>query len=362
MSSEACSMEHLVEAKHDGRLGARENASLDRHLTACVSCRALERTLSEVRDHLRAPTGPRVTPLEHQRGRLALLRAAAAPPSSHRSLLKPRRAALLASVGAACVVVLGLAVSLRAHPGVPVPLAQRLPTVPFHWPERTETTILGSAAARFERHAEGPLERVDLADGTLDLSVRKLAPGERFIVATADAEVEVRGTVFEVEAHDGKLASVSVSEGKVEVRHHGARALVTPGDTWRPPAPAPALSPTPAPSSAATVRRPAGPIAAGGPDAAAAPLSPASPEGGASRDFAAAVAKLASGNYGEASEKLAAFRKANPGDARAEDAAFLAIVSLQRAGKYTEAKEAARRYLAAYPGGDRRAEALAAAR
>jgi len=46
----------------------------------------------------------------------------------------------------------------------------------------------------------------------------------------------VRGTIFEVAAREGHIASVSVSEGKVEVRYRGAISLVTAGGAWRPPA------------------------------------------------------------------------------------------------------------------------------
>jgi ferric-dicitrate binding protein FerR (iron transport regulator) len=367
MSPEACPMEHLVEAKHDGRLGARENASLDRHLAGCAPCRALEHTLADVRAHLRAATGDRVTPLEHQRGRLALLRAAAAPPPAQRPPLRVRHAAFAAAACVALAATSLLGAHSAATPATPATpaLARRLPAAALRLPERTETTIQGSAEARFERRTDGPMERVALTEGKLALAVRKLSPGERFVVTTADAEVEVRGTVFEVEAHDSRLAGVTVSEGQVEVRHHGARALVAPGDAWQPaavpdPVAAPSVTPAETPRVAPSVapvatppRRPATPTAA---------PAPGAPDDAASKKFAAAVAKLASGDYGEASRQLAEFRKANPADARAEDAAFLAIVSLQRAGKLTDAREAARRYLAAYPTGDRRAEAEKAAR
>jgi hypothetical protein len=55
--------------------------------------------------------------------------------------------------------------------------------------------------------------------------------------------------------------------------------------------------------------------------------------------------------------RLDAFQKDHPADARADLAAFLEIVSLQRAGRRSEAQEAAQRYLALYPEGDRRADA-----
>ena len=63
------------------------------------------------------------------------------------------------------------------------------------------------------------------------------------------------------------------------------------------------------------------------------------------------------GNFGEAIERLGAFRRSHPGDSRSEDAAFLVIVALQRAGRHQAAAAAARDYLASYPSGYRRGEA-----
>jgi outer membrane protein assembly factor BamD (BamD/ComL family) len=68
------------------------------------------------------------------------------------------------------------------------------------------------------------------------------------------------------------------------------------------------------------------------------------------------------GDYAAGAEQLDAYRRANAGDPRAEDAAYLTILALQRAGRREEARAAARRYLAEYPKGYRRAEAERVAR
>jgi TolA-binding protein len=81
-------------------------------------------------------------------------------------------------------------------------------------------------------------------------------------------------------------------------------------------------------------------------------------EGGASRSFARAIDLIARGDYAAAGTELQTFRVAHPGDDRADLAAFLTIVSLQRAGRRGEAQEAARRYLELYPEGDRRADVV----
>jgi hypothetical protein len=99
-------------------------------------------------------------------------------------------------------------------------------------------------------------------------------------------------------------------------------------------------------------------VAAPRPAPSAPPSSEAaSPQG----DLAGGVGSLAQGNYGEAVERLRTFEQTHPGDARAEDAAFLAVVALERAGKHEAAVVAARAYLARYPQGYRREEAAAVA-
>jgi outer membrane protein assembly factor BamD (BamD/ComL family) len=82
------------------------------------------------------------------------------------------------------------------------------------------------------------------------------------------------------------------------------------------------------------------------------------------KDFAAGVGSMARGDFGEAIDRLSAFRKGHPHDARSEDAAFLVIVALERAGRHSAASAAAREYLASYPAGYRHheAEAIAARR
>src|SRR5262249_38671353 len=158
---------------------------------------------------------------------------------------------------------------------------------------------------------------------------------ERFIVRTRDAEVEVRGTRFDVEAADGRIRRVEVQEGKVEVRFHDDRWLVAAGSSWTAPAERaveatiaqPAMEPQPLPT-AASERTPNTGVTA---SATAAPNAPPLDE--ASRAFAEGVTMIERGDYAAAAAKLDGFSAGHPGDARADDAAFLAIVALQRAGR-----------------------------
>lgn len=90
--------------------------------------------------------------------------------------------------------------------------------------------------------AEGGLvQRFDLVSGSVRADVAKLRPGERFVVRTADTEVEVRGTSFLVAVvpkHACGVPSateVSVSEGKVWVRFGTDETVLSAGESWPPP-------------------------------------------------------------------------------------------------------------------------------
>ena len=357
MKPELCSMELLVEARRDRRLHNRELSSIDRHLGICASCAALARDLDQVRELLRSPVQePR--PLEVQRGRLKLLREAALPSSpAVPGLNLPRFAAVLSIVGAAALV---LALQLRSieHAQAFAPAPSTSPSVPV----RTVTTVVPEGEARFVRATDGGTEIVTLEGGAIDLSVRHLSAGERFFVKTGDAEVEVRGTVFRVEAADNRLQSVAVVEGKVEVRFRGRAILLTADERWDRPADSPPISPPTVPveaPAAAPVRAPR--IAATARRECASPRLASSASPPSEDSFIEGMGMMERGDYGAASRHLEAFAKSHTGDDRAEDAAFLVILALQRAGRGAEAVTAAHRYLGAYPAGYRRAEAQAIA-
>jgi len=374
MTTELCAMAPMVEARRDGRLDARESASIERHIAGCASCRALEAELGRLAELSRRPLRSDVSPLEHQRGRVSLLRAAASV-STGAERAAPRRPRLAAALAVAAIALLGAAgAGLKPSAG-PAPLALKLPrppTLPLEMAraEATVTASPGSGDARFERTRADDVERVALYEGAIDLQVPRLGPRARFLVTTADAEVEVRGTRFRVEAHRAHIAAVAVTEGKVEVRYQGTSTLLLPGMSWAPAAPTALATPTaPAASVTDAAALSAGAPSAGPGASAARPLSrrapaavPAPPR--ATSAFADGVRLIERGDYAAAAEKLEAFSAAAPGDERAEDAAFLAVLALQRAGRLDAAAVAARRYLDRYPRGRRRAdaEAIAAAR
>jgi ferric-dicitrate binding protein FerR (iron transport regulator) len=381
MSKPNCPKATLVEALRDGRLGAQERASMERHLASCAECAELARTLDRIGDALRAPL-PTATPLEHQRARAGLLERASAvdlQPAGVRSFAKPMMAMAMA---AAVLLAIGLGwIGGRATaPEARTLTAHRMPRPPHL--AAPETSIKPSNDARFERTREGAVEVVTLATGALDVTVRPLAQGERFVVRTGDAEIDVRGTAFRVEADRGKIRGVVVAQGTVEVRYAGFSAVIPAGGSWKASADAPTSAPKPAetasPSAAPSAPPPVAPaptprviVARNTPrpeaappapepsSAAPAPPPPPAPRGlsPASRAFASAMQALDRGDYEAGAKELGAFASAHADDARADDAEFLHAIALQRAGRTAEAAAAAQRYLAGRPNGAHRAEA-----
>jgi TolA-binding protein len=167
--SAVCERATLVEAMFDGRLGASERASTERHLKSCGTCAELLRELTLVAQLLRSSAGD-VPPLEHQRARLALLRKSAQP------LAKKRRPAvwLVAALVTLPVAVWAATSSLsplrfretlfmpahvpltsasgRKHTPIVLtslasPMAAPLPPAPAAVPASSTATLLASPAA-----------------------------------------------------------------------------------------------------------------------------------------------------------------------------------------------------------------------
>ncbi|MBX3208913.1 MAG: FecR domain-containing protein [Labilithrix sp.] len=84
-----------------------------------------------------------------------------------------------------------------------------------------------------------PSTSFELATGSVRADVAKLKPHERFVIRTADAEIEVHGTSFEVSrvapdptCGNGTTTRVTVREGVVAVRAHGAESFVRANEVW----------------------------------------------------------------------------------------------------------------------------------
>ncbi len=220
---------------------------LEEHLAGCPRCRVAWQAAESLRALAAALPAPApVTPAAHDAARAELLARA-------RLARAPRRPAPLAAAAAAAIVVVaGAAVAfawLRA--GDAPPAAQEAAAARVAAPARVTPpapvergTVHALGKASFARVSAQPDEIVRLVDGSLTVEVAHLGAGERFRVMTGDAEVEVRGTAFDITALDDHLSSVRVLRGRVEVRVSGAPAVeLVAGQRWT----RPAESPEPAP-------------------------------------------------------------------------------------------------------------------
>ncbi|MDC3955187.1 FecR domain-containing protein [Polyangium jinanense] len=383
---------NLVEALRDGRLGPQEAASMERHLKGCAVCTGLARDLHRIGDAVRAPRD-RVTPLSHQRARVGILERATALPTPGASFEKTRL--LLAAATLTMAVALGFFGGKWSAATNRIEAAQHM-TAPPRLQGASEPQLRPSDDARFTRNRSAGLDEVILEDGALDVAQNQLGAGERFVVRTKDAQIEVRATTFRVEAKEGRILRVAVEQGTAEVQYAGFTAVIPAGGSWRatdeafekekpvekaaPDTTSSAVVPS-APakektsSRAAVVRgngrpperfpeAPSESASEESPEAATPPSAPtfvppppARVPSAASRAFADAMDSLRRGDYAAGADKFEWFVSTYPADARADEADYLRAVALQRAGRTAEAVAAAKRYLATRPKGAHRADA-----
>jgi hypothetical protein len=249
----------------------------------------------------------------------------------------------------------------------------------------------------------GATQRFALERGAVSARVERLFAGERFIVDTRDAEIEVHGTAFRVAIVPGDVACgggtttrVSVVEGVVSVRAGGQEVNVPAGGAWPDgcsevarasaerrsavhphllrvarehaapaeaataavPAPVPAA---PAPVAAAAALAPAAaPAPAVVPPVAARPVLPASSLAAENDLFAAAVHAKKQGRLDEAARLFEELATSHPGSPLVESALVQRMKILATIDPPAGARAAAT-YLERYPGGFARPEAEALA-
>jgi hypothetical protein len=218
--------------------------------------------------------------------------------------------------------------------------------------------------------------RGTLTSGAASFHVEHLGPGQRFLLALPDGDLEVRGTRFTVRAHDGATEEVVVTEGVValHIRDHGEIVLRA-GERWPrgdAATPSPSMaSPLPSASDAvqsapvATAARPAAKQPEATQPAATQPAASTSRASAdaerktfvASERFVAAMTVFNAGSYARADALLGSFMTDFPSDPRREDALFLSAVARDRMGDHAAAAARAREYVRAYPAGLRQREA-----
>jgi hypothetical protein len=356
-----------IDPYREGRLGAKDAQSFERHLRICGECRAQHGRDERLRRLGQSLGGEEPSELTLRRMRGQVLRDASAGSAPRRG----RAGFLLA--GALAVAAIGVGVgALRSRSGAsavvgaPADAPASPPTAPNLTAAPTlaaapsvassaelpaepyAATVAASSGARWSRRREEGIERVALESGRLSLHVRAQRFGERFLVMLPDGEIEVRGTRFDVEVDHDATRRVSVSEGTVELRLRARAAVrLEAGDTWP-------LAPQGAPPRSRT-------LAESGPERERGSRTPPPevPDDG----YAAAMALLRDGHHDEAAAAFHAYAQSHPGVPQAEDASFLEAVALARAGRTDAAALAAERHLASFPRSfHRRDAAILAAR
>jgi ferric-dicitrate binding protein FerR (iron transport regulator) len=247
----------------------------------------------------------------------------------------------------------------------------------------------GGKLAVIER---GATRRFALRHGAVRARGARLVAGERFIIDTADAEIEVHGTAFRValgrpaeHCKKGPRTQVAVAEGVVSVRYEGREVKLLPGEEW-PPA---CSAPPPASEAHHVVRRAAAPHAvAAAPEERPAPPAvaqekqedegpPPAPPPAPARPLPPVPASVLAAQNDLFAAALRAKRRGRPNDAiklfntlvrKYPESPLLESALAQRmkllaATDSWAASQAAADYLARFPGGFARAEAhrLAAA-
>lgn len=343
MSATSCPRLFEAEAMRDGRLTGAERTSFERHLTACPTCSQEVDLLETLAKALRASSLNKADELHVRRERTRLLasfdRVLVAP--EHR--VAPRRLTWPAAIAA---LALGVVVVWRMRPGSQPGQA-------------SNAVVRADGAAVWSEHMDGNVERVVLEHGALWIHVDHSSRKGGLVVVLPDGELEDTGTTFTVGTADGHTTRVAVQEGSVVLRIRSRPSMtIAAGDAWiRDVQPAVSARTSSAASPADATRN--------GPPSPTAPstASPRSPGPLASAlapdpsvDFRAAMAALDVGDNRHAAVAFASFLVQHPRDPRAEDAAYLRVVALQRCGDKGSMKEAALEYLARYPAGFRHAE------
>ncbi len=216
-------------------------------------------------------------------------------------------------------------------------------------------TVMAHGEARYMLMSAQPDEIVRLVDGTLTVQVQPLARGERFRVVTADGEVEVVGTAFDVTAAADRLVAVRVIHGVVRVRDAAGRShVLEAGDLWRP---APARGAVMGPPAPEPVVPSVDPPPMKMQKQIAPPRAPAARSEG-QKAFDDGWNAMRAERFDEAAS---AFARAAQGAERriAEDAGYWRAVALARAGQSAVAARAFDSFLAAWPGSTRAGEASA---
>lgn len=266
------------------------------------------------------------------------MRAAVLEASSAGAATGPSRSTWIGALAVLALAVLGAAgwVATRASRSTAPTATMAIEPSPAI---EYRAAVRNAGDARFV-HQMGPAgEIVRLENGLISLDVAPLLVGERFRVVIGDAEVEVRGTSFDIAAFADHLTEVTVRSGVVEVRPQAAATvLLSPGGRWR--------------ANDGPERKEAKA------DPAEAPALRRSSASGSSRAFALGWERMQAHDHAGAAGAFSAVA-GDPKDPFAEDALFWRAVALGRAERPREAELELERFRERYPKSRRHGEAAA---
>lgn len=322
---------------------ASAGEELARHVASCAQCGEEWARMEELASLVRElPVAPMSADRADAVRDAVLAKAASRPPSRHSSPFRSTWARAAVAIAASLFAVV---LFLKVRPGDPPPAPR-----PFR------ASVVAGASARFT-HGALPDETIRLVEGTVSLDVEHLKEGERLRVIVGDAEVEVRGTSFVVEAIGDRLSWVHVLKGLVEVRVEGhAPVLLGALEHWRPEPPAAMLvePPIPVPASPALAPKPRATSAI-----AAVAMPPIPLPKDLEAPYRAAWDAFRRGDLDAAASGFASVSQENPAGPLASDAAYWRAIALGRAGRNTEAAAALREYLRQFPEAPQAGEAAA---
>jgi hypothetical protein len=346
-----------VEALRNGRLAGAERNLFERHLTTCAVCAHEARELGALGAALRLSHRTETDELRARRERTRLLAA------FDRALISrtpPKTRGRPFAIAMAAVVLAAVLLIWRSFSAAPVAVSRAL--------------IHEGPATVWSRRTADRRDVVVLERGELRIQVTHADGKLPLLVLLPDGELEDTGTIFSVTVEGSRTTRVAVLEGSVRLRIRAKPAIeIRAGETWS------AASPPRIPGSAASRVEPApsgdrsanaepSPSARQGSPVRSASPSPSAtasafePSDGPSEEFRAAVGSFNRGENAEAARRFALFLAEHPRDARAEDAAYLRVLSLRRAGEASAMKSGALEYLRRFPAGFRRAEVESLAR
>ncbi len=358
MSDVACPSELELDRAHS----AKADPSLLDHLEACDACRALWDEMTSAIELARLMPVDVPSASHREAVRTAVLAGGAVrrEPASRGTWKIP-------ALGILAAAAVALLVATRPSPATPDARA----VVPEFHVHRGVVHAHGDA--HYALTTASPDEIVRLRDGTLDIDVDPLRPGERFRVVVGVDEIEVRGTAFEVVADDDRLRSVRVVHGRVELRHAGTQvAVLTAGHEWSaaassanvPPQPIAPVQPPPPPvlpPPQPVVRPPRRAVTPARPAIVAelAPRTASAPRDPQELAFITGWDAMRRSEFRQAAAAFARTVALDPAGSLAEDGAFWYAVALARVPRVGEAISGFRTFLEEFPTGTRAGEARA---